>query len=115
MKRLTLLLGAAALLSTSACVPREEPVTKAAVHESAPLPPGTYPVQSISYDDASGLYSMFLLDTPPGVPPMYQTQNLRMARMSDEEVSAGKQPQVVVDENGPVAMLRPDTQIAYTH
>lgn len=125
MKRLTLLVGTVALLAaTSACLvgPDEGRVERAEraerappVVESAPLPAGEYPIQSIAYDDATDLYSLFLLDTPPGVPAMYQTQNLRMARLSDDEIAAGKKPLVVVDAEGPVAKLAPDTQIAYTH
>lgn len=117
MNRLALLLGTAALLaSTSACLVGEEAPTKAApAVDSPPLPLGSYEVQSMSYDDASGLYSLFLLGTPPGAKPMYQTQNLRLARMTDEDVAAGKQPFMVVDGEGPIAMLRPETEIAYTH
>lgn len=122
MNRLALLLGTAALLaSTTGCFSgtsssEEAPITKAAAAVESPLPPeGTYDVQSMSYDDASGLYSMFLVGAPADTKPLYQTQNLRMARMTDEEVTAGKQPYLVVEAEGPVAMLRPDTEIAYTH
>jgi hypothetical protein len=118
MNRFALLLGATALLATtSACRVDEEeaPVKAAPVVESPPLPVGTFDVQSLSYDDASGLYSLFLVGTPAETKPLYQTQNLRMARMTDEEVAAGKQPYLVVDSEGPVAMLRPDTEIAFTH
>lgn len=121
MNRLTLLLGTAALLTTTACLqgPSAEeeakPEKAAPVVESPPLPQGEYPVQSMSYDDATGLYTMFLLDTPAGTNAQYQTQNLRLAALSDEEVAAGKRAHVVVDAEGPVAKIPQDFQIAYTH
>ena len=121
MNRTALLLSAAALLAaTSACrlaepeVP-EVPEKVAPVADSPPLPQGRYEVQSLSYDDASGQYALFLLGTPVGSKPMYQTQGLRLARMSDEEVATNAGAYLLVDAEGPIAMLRPDTQIAFTH
>lgn len=119
MNRTALLLGTAALLfGATACLQsaQEEPLEKVEpVKESPPLPPGQYGVQNISYDDASGLYSMFLLDTPPGTPAQYQTQELRLAQLSEEEVAAGKKAHIVVDAEGPVAKIPADYQIAFTH
>lgn len=120
MNRTALLLGTAALLfGSTACLnsaKEEEPVEKVEpVKDSPPLPQGEYGVQSISFDDASGLYSMFLLDTPPGTPAQYQTQELRLAQLSDEEVAAGKRAHIVVDAEGPVAKIPADYQIAFTH
>jgi hypothetical protein len=119
MNRTTLLLGTAALLfGTTACLqsePEAPPEKVPPVVESAPLPQGEYGVQSISFDDASGLYTMFLLDTPPGTPAQYQTQDLRLAQLTDEETTAGKRAHVVVDADGPVAKIPADYQIAYTH
>lgn len=120
MNRTTLLLGTAALLfGATACLQSKEeeapPEQVAPVVESPPLPTGEYGVQSISFDDASGQYSMFLLDTPPGTPAQFQTQELRLAQLTDEEVAAGKRAHIVVDAEGPVAKIPADYQIAFTH
>lgn len=119
MNRTSLLLGTAALLfGATACVqqePEAPPEKVAPVVASPPLPAGEYGVQSISFDDASGFYTLFLRDTPPGTPAQYQTQELRLAQLSDEEVTLGKRAHLVVDADGPVAKIPADYQIAYTH
>lgn len=122
MNRLTLLLGTAAVLTASACnLPAPEGVADARPEKAAPvaespaLPQGAYDVQSISYDDASGAYRVFLLAPPAGHAPLYVSTQLRMARLSDEDLAAGKKSALVVDAEGAVATLTPDFQIAYTH
>ena len=117
---LPVLLGAVTLLSTSACVEMgapavEQPERAAPVVESAPLPPGTYDLQSISYDDASGAYRVFLVGAPSGVAPLYQSTQLKLARLSDEDIAGGKKSALRVDADGTAAVLTPDFQIAFTH
>ncbi|MGB5771570.1 MAG: hypothetical protein WBM32_17130, partial [Crocosphaera sp.] len=47
---------------------------------------GRYPVQQAEYDDGDGTYTLMLLNTPPGKPPTYRTENLQMARLTPEEL-----------------------------
>jgi hypothetical protein len=88
--------------------------------ESPPLPAGSYPIQSISYDDATGAYAVFLLEVPAGHKPLYRTEALRLARLEDADVAAGKQAELVVagdaaEGGAPVARLAPDFKIDVTH
>ena len=59
---------------------------------SAPtqLNDGQYPVQQVTYSDADGEYTLFLLNTPPGTPPTFRIPNLPMARLTDEDIKAGQ-------------------------
>lgn len=43
---------------------------------------GQYPVQQVTYDDTTGEYSLVLLNTSPGTPPVFRSQNLQMARLT---------------------------------
>jgi hypothetical protein len=84
---LTLVLG-----GTAACLAPSEPPPEPApkVQETPPLPSGSYEIQSISYDDADGAYRVFLVNPPPGRPPVVVATSLQMARLTDAEVAAGK-------------------------
>ncbi len=75
---------------------------------------GTYPVQQASYDDASGEYTLMLLNTQPGS-ASYQVANLQMARLTDDEIKAGKKTYLKVENQQPVLYLTEDFQIAYVH
>jgi hypothetical protein len=86
------------------------------VVESAPLPPGSYDVQSIAYDDADGGWRVFLLNPPASHKALFTTANLRLARLTDEEVAAGKtSARLDVDAEGPLARLPAEFQVQYTH
>ncbi len=76
---------------------------------------GKYPVQQATYNDADGSYSLMLLNTPPGTPPVYQTANLQMARLSDEEIANGEKTYLKVDSGQPVMYLTEDFRIEYVH
>lgn len=76
---------------------------------------GKYPVQQATYNDADGSYSLMLLNTPPGTPPVYQTTNLQMARLSDEEIANGEKTYLKVDNGQPVMYLTEDFRIEYVH
>jgi len=76
---------------------------------------GSYPVQQATYDDGSGEYSLMLIDTPAGTPPFYRTTDLQMARLTDEEVKAGKKPYLNVEGGKPVLYLTEDFRIEYVH
>ncbi len=83
--------------------------------DQKPIAPGKYPVQQATYNDANGEYSLMLLDTPAGSPPMYRTTKLQMARLTDEEVKAN-QKTYLKSENGQVSLHLPeDYKIEYVH
>ncbi len=112
--------GALSLVPLSACLnPSLDEVEAterpAPLVESPALPPGTYPIQSIAYDDADGAYRVFLLDAPPSQRGAYVSTSLRMARLTDDEIAAGKSSFVDVDAEGPVAKLTPEFAIQYVH
>lgn len=79
------------------------------------LSDGQYPVQQAEYNDADGTYSLFLLNTPSGTPPVYRTQNLQMARLTDEEIKAGKDSYLKVENGQPVFYMTEDFRIQYVH
>lgn len=91
-----------------------EPAKK--IENSPALPAGNYDVQSASYDDATGLYKLFLLGVPAGQKPHYQTTELQMARLTDEDLAGGKKSHVTfADGNAPVMYLTPEFAISYVH
>ncbi|EGK90157.1 hypothetical protein [Microcoleus vaginatus] len=79
------------------------------------LSEGQYPVQQATYDDADGEYSLMLLNTPAGSPPVYRTRDLQMARLTEEEISAGKKSYLNVNNNQAVLHLTEDFKIEYVH
>nr|WP_237743595.1 hypothetical protein [Pleurocapsa sp. PCC 7319] len=76
---------------------------------------GKYPVQQATYDDASGEYSLMLLNTPPGTPPVLQTAQLQMARIDEEQAANGEKTYLQVDNGQPVMYLTEDFKIEYVH
>lgn len=76
---------------------------------------GKYPVQQATYNDVDGQYSLMLLNTPPGTPPVFQTANLQMARLSDEDIKNGEKTYLQVENNQPVMYLTEDFKIEYVH
>lgn len=76
---------------------------------------GKYPVQQATYDDSSGEYSLMLLNTPPGSPPVLQTTQLQMARLSDDAIANGEKTYIEVDNGQPVMYLTEDFKIEYVH
>jgi hypothetical protein len=102
LRKLTVYLMALTFIGTAtACgSPTPQPPTNPGANRnnvntvrSAPnnnLAQGQYSVQQATYDDGNGEYSLMLLNTPPGSPPVYRTTDLQMARLTEEEISAGK-------------------------
>ena len=84
---------------------------QAAQDNSAPLPQGDYAVQQVSYDDSNGQYALMLLGTPQGTPPVYRTDALQMARLSDEDIQAGKASYLQVQGEQTTLFLTPEFQI----
>lgn len=76
---------------------------------------GRYPVQQASYNDAEGEYSLMLLNTPAGTPPLFRTTNLQMARLTDEEIKAGETTYAEVNGDAAVMHLSEDFKIEYVH
>jgi hypothetical protein len=73
---------------------------------------GQYQVQQATYDDANGEYTVFLLNSQP---PTFTTENLQMARLTDEEIKEGKKSYLKVDKGQPVLYLTEDFKIEYVH
>ena len=83
--------------------------------ETISLADGKYPVQQATYDDASGEYSLMLLNTPAGSPPVLRTTQLQMARLDDEAIANGEKTYVQVENKQPVMYLSEDFRIEYVH
>lgn len=79
------------------------------------LAQGQYPVQQATYDDAGGEYNLMLLNTPPGSSPVYRTTDLQMARLTEEEIAAGKKSYLSLDGGKAVLHLTEDFKIEYVH
>lgn len=73
---------------------------------------GEYPVQQATYDDATGEYSLMLLNSTP---PTFRTANLQMARLTDEQIKAGQKSYLKVENGQPVLYLTEDFKIEYVH
>jgi hypothetical protein len=76
---------------------------------------GKYPVQQATYNDADGSYSLMLLNTTVGTPPIFQTANLQMARLTEEDIKNGEKTYLKVDGGQPVMYLTEDFRIEYVH
>ncbi|MEG4302207.1 hypothetical protein [Microcoleus sp. D3_18a_C4] len=126
LRKLTIYLMALSLLGTAtACGsptprPPANPAGNPNINTVRPAPnnnlaQGQYSVQQATYNDADGEYSLMLLNTPPGSPPVYRTRDLQMARLTNEEISAGKKSYLNVDNNQAVLHLTEDFKIEYVH
>lgn len=76
---------------------------------------GQYPVQQATYDDINGEYTLMLLDTPPGTPSTFSTTDLQMARLTDEEIKAGKKSYLSVNNGQAALHLTEDFKVEYVH
>lgn len=76
---------------------------------------GQYPVQQVTYDDSLGEYTVFLLNTAPGESSIIRTPNLPLARLTNEEIQAGGQSYLRIDQGQPSLHLAEDFQIQYVH
>ena len=76
---------------------------------------GKYPVQQATYDDGTGEYSLMLLNTPAGTPPVLQTDKLQMARLEEEATTNGEKTYLQVDDGNPIMYLTEDFKIEYVH
>ncbi|MEH1968963.1 hypothetical protein [Nostoc sp.] len=76
------------------------------------LSDGVYQIQQATYDDATGEYSLFLLNNNP---PTFATENLQMARLTDDEIKQGKKSYLKVEKGQPILYLTEDFKIEYVH
>ncbi|AFY42836.1 hypothetical protein [Nostoc sp. PCC 7107] len=76
------------------------------------LSDGQYQVQQATYDDSTGEYTLFLLNSKP---PTFTTENVQMARLTDEEIKAGKKSYLKVENGQPALYLTEDFKIEYVH
>jgi hypothetical protein len=82
---------------------------------AAQLSDGKYPVQQGTYNDGNGEYALMLLNTPAGTPPIFRTEALQMARLSDDEIKAGEKTYLQVDGKDKVMHLTEDFKFEYVH
>lgn len=125
MRKLSASLMALSLLWTSvACssldtYPTAQPSQVPQQETSAPAPvntlaDGAYPLQQATYDDSTGEYTLVLLNTQPGQ-SMFRSASLPLARLTDEEISAGASSELRVENGQPALYLTPDFRIEYVH
>lgn len=76
---------------------------------------GQYPVQQATYNDANGQYSLMLLNTPAGQSPVYETTDLQMASLTEEEIKASKGSYAEISSDRAVLHLTQDFKIEYVH
>ena len=123
LRRLLLLSMSAALcLTTVACGSPGDSQTKGQDNrpansrpEQARLPDGQYSVQQDTYNDGDGEYTVMLLDTKPGVPSSFRTQNLPLAQLTPDEVKAGQKNYLKVEKGQPSLHIPEDFKIEYVH
>ncbi|BAC89455.1 hypothetical protein [Gloeobacter violaceus] len=120
-KSLSVLLALTLTLTTVACGSNQSETAgnrqggTTATAPQKPLADGQYPLQQANYNDASGEYSLLLLNTPPGSSSSLRTAELQMAQLSEEEIKAGKKSYLKVEGGKPVLYLTPDSKIGYVH
>ncbi|MCT7982422.1 hypothetical protein NG796_03870 [Laspinema sp. A4] len=103
--------------TTTACSTSTGSSSYSAPNPSASVTPtrmadGRYPVQQASYNDANGEYSLFLLNASPSV---YSTDDLPMASLTPEEISAGQKSYLQVESGQASLHLTEDFKIEYIH
>ncbi|AGY56373.1 hypothetical protein [Gloeobacter kilaueensis] len=117
-KSLAVLMAVTLTVTTVACsdsTSREAGNRQSAAErsEQSRLPDGQYPLQQASYNDANGEYTLLLLNTPPGSPSSLRTAQLPLARLTDDDVKAGKKSYLKVEGGNPALYLTPDAKIEY--
>ncbi len=92
--------------------PRNNQAPQEQTKSQRSLPDGKYEVQQASYDDVSGQYRLFLLNANP---PVLERENIKMARLTPEEIEQGQNSYLLV-ENGEYSLhLDEDFRIEYIH
>ncbi|MBI5494482.1 MAG: hypothetical protein HY904_05600 [Deltaproteobacteria bacterium] len=114
MRAMRWMMVAGVVAGAAGCFSAGEPRTGARAVQRA-LPAGEYAVQSAEYDDATGQYRVMVLGAPAGTRPVLESDDLRLARLSDEAVARGERAQLAVEADGAVLRLAPDFRVAYVH
>jgi hypothetical protein len=104
-------------LTTVACGGGENQTTPSGKNVSqtsatTKLSDGQYQIQQATYDDATGEYTLFLLNNKP---PTFTTENVQMARLTDDEIKEGKKTYLKVENGQPSLYLTEDFKIEYVH
>jgi hypothetical protein len=76
------------------------------------LSDGQYDVQQATFDDSNGEYTLFLFNATP---PTFKSQNLQMARLTDDQIKEGKKSYLKVENGQPALYLTEDFKIEYVH
>jgi hypothetical protein len=76
---------------------------------------GRYPVQQAEYNDIDGTYTLMLLNTPAGMPPVYKTDKLQMARLTEEQLQQGDSTFLEVNGESASLYMTEDFKIEYVH
>lgn len=104
--------GGGANQSVSSQAPQTRQSANPVSQVSANLADGQYEVQQASYNDGDGVYTLFLLNSTP---PTYRTENLQMARLTDDEIKQGKKSYLKVESGKPALYITEDFKIEYVH
>ncbi len=94
---------------------RSQPTQSTSPVAQSRLSDGEYPVQQATYNDDGGQYSVAVLNTKPGESSAFRATNLQMARLTEEEVAAGKKSYLKVEKGQPSLHLTEDFKIEYVH
>jgi hypothetical protein len=117
LRKLTILCLALSLcLTTMACAGESQTrsATQGVSQNTTPtkLNDGQYDVQQGTYNDVNGEYTLFLLNHTP---PSFATEKLQMARLTDDEIKAGKKTYLKVENGQPMLYMTEDFKIEYVH
>lgn len=117
LRKLTILCLALSLcLTTMACAGENQTrsATQSVSQNTTPtkLNDGQYDVQQGTYNDVNGEYTLFLLNHTP---PSFATEKLQMARLTDDEIKAGKKTYLKVENGQPMLYMTEDFKIEYVH
>jgi len=105
------LLGVAVLVGFAACESStsREPPAPVPLPELSRWTDGQWPVQSASYDDATGRYRVVALGGPDNVRPYFEAEDLQLARAED-----GKN-RLEIREGQPVLHITEDFKLDFVH
>lgn len=91
------------------------PATQQAAPQNTRIADGQYSVQQATYDDGTGEYQLALLNTAPGQSAIFRTDNLQMARLTEEEVAKKTGNYLKVESSQPSLHITEDFKIEYVH
>jgi hypothetical protein len=91
------------------------PAPQQAAAQNTRIADGQYPIQQATYDDGTGEYQLALLNTAPGQSAIFKTDNLQMARLTDEEVAQKIGNYLKVENSQPSLHITEDFKIEYVH